>query len=151
VKSVSRKADPKTWTGVVHVEDGRLPDLKAWQRDFNATAGELFTLHGVEATIDGVLLNVKGEPALKVSGSDVVLRLQPLKQKVQWNPGKRCPQAPTREEKQAYQRLAAGWAKHAGPPPRVRIIGPLVQGSEKDASPTLTVREYVWGQKEVKP
>src|SRR5262245_9362786 len=107
------------------MEDGGLPDLKAWQRDFNETAGELFTLHGVEATIDGVLVQVNGEPALKMAGSDLVIRLQPLKQKVQWDPQKRIPQPPTREEKEAYQRLAARCAKHTGPPPKVRIVGPL--------------------------
>jgi len=77
-------------------------------------------------------------------GSDVVLRLQPLKQKVQWDPQKRIPQAPTREEKEAYQRLAGRWAKHAGPPPRVRIVGPLVHGSDQGGSPAMTIREFVW-------
>jgi hypothetical protein len=121
-----------------------LPDLKAWRREFSDVVGDGFTIHGVEATINGVLVSIKGEPALKMAGSDVVLRLQPLKQKVQWDPEKCCPQAPTGEEKEAYQRLAARWAKHAGPPPRVRVVGLLVYGSEPGYSPTMTVREFVW-------
>src|SRR5262249_58342190 len=112
VKRVSLEADPKTWTGIVHMRDGRLPDLKAWQRDFPRFVGELFTLVGVEATIDGVLVEVKGEPALKVSGSDVVLRLQPLRQKVHWDPDRGRPQPATAAEKAAHLDLVARWAKH---------------------------------------
>jgi hypothetical protein len=143
VKRVSLEADPKTWTGIVHMKAGRLPDLKAWQRDFPTFVGELFTLVGVEATIDGVLVEVKGEPALKVSGSDEVLRLRPLKQKVQWDPEQKRPQEPTSAEKEAHRRLADRWAKHAGPSPRVRIVGPLLAG-EGGGATVLTVREFAW-------
>lgn len=142
---MSREADPKSWTGVVHLKDGSaLPDLKEWLRDFHETAGDLFTLHGIEATIDGVLVDVKGEPALKISGTNVVIRLQPLPQKVQWNPAKRCPQEPTRAEKDAYQALSARLVKYAGPSPRIRIVGPLVHGSERGNLPTMSVREFDW-------
>jgi hypothetical protein len=143
VKRVGQKADPKTWTGIVHMKDGRLPDLKAWHRDFPTLVGDLFTLVGVEATIDGVLVEVKGEPALKVSGSDVVLRLQPLKQKIQMDPEARCPQPATASEKEAHQRLLARWAKFSGAPPRVRIVGPLLENAQ-GGLPILTVREFEW-------
>jgi hypothetical protein len=124
------------------MKDGRLPDLKAWRRDFPTFVGELFTLVGVEATIDGVLVEVKGEPALKISGSDAVLRLQPLKQKVQVDPEKKQPQPATAAEKEAHRRLLEHWARHKGPPPNVRIVGPLVEGG--DIPSMLAVREFVW-------
>src|SRR5258708_6832283 len=98
------------------MKDGRLPDLKAWKRDFPTYVGELFTFVGVEATIDGVLVNVEGEPALKISGSDVVLRLKPLEQKVQWDPERGRPQPATVDEKGAHKHLVARWTKHRGPP-----------------------------------
>jgi hypothetical protein len=142
---VSETANVKTWTCLVQLKDGRrLPDLDQWRRELREMSGELFTIHGVEATIEGVLVEVRGELTLKVSGSDVVLRLQELQQKVQLDPATREPQPPTASEKEACQRLAARLAKHSGPPPRVRIVGPLVHGSEQGHSPTMTVREFVW-------
>ncbi|MFO0968643.1 MAG: hypothetical protein U0793_24055 [Gemmataceae bacterium] len=124
------------------MKDGRLPDLKAWNRDFPRFVGELFTLVGVEGTIDGVLVEVKGEPALKVSGSDVVLRLQPLKQKVHWDPERGRPQPATAAEKTAHHDLVVRWAKHSGPPPSVRIIGPLLE--DPDGVPALAVRKFTF-------
>jgi len=143
VKRVSLEADPKTWTGIVHMKDGRLPDLKAWKRDFPTYVGELFTFVGVEATIDGVLVDIKGEPALKISGSDVVVRLQPLKQKVQWDPKRGRSQPATVAEKEAHQHLVARWAMYRGQPPSVRIIGPLLETRE-GGPPILTVREFTF-------
>jgi hypothetical protein len=92
--------------------------------------------------LDGHLIALKGELALRVN-KDVVVRLQPLKVKVQWDRAKNGPQAMTRREKEAHQRLCARLAKHAGPPPKVRVTGPLLE-SAQGASPVLTVREYVW-------
>jgi hypothetical protein len=140
---VSEKADTRDWTGTVRLKDGRrLPDLAAWRTKFREGAGELFTIVGVEATIDGVLVEVAGEPALKMTGSDVVLRLQPLKQKVQMDPKEKRPQQPTRDEKEAHRRLVEHWARNQGPPPNVRIVGPLVEGEGTPA--VLAVREFVW-------
>lgn len=144
MKSVNPKACVKTWTGVVHLKDsGQLPNLKEWRREFRETIGELFTIVGVEATIDGVLVEVKGELSLKMTGGDVVLRLEPLKEKVQWDPKQGCRQPPTATEKEAHGRLLARWAKHAGPPPRVRIVGPLREAAPGEL-PILTIREFVW-------
>jgi hypothetical protein len=144
VKSVSETADPKTWTAVVRLKDGRrLPDLKAWERELRASVGEQFTIVGVEATIDGRLVEVKGELALRLEGSGVVLRLGKLRRKVQWDPSRKCPQPATRAEREAHQRLLARWAKHTGPAPQVRIIGPLRE-SAPGGLLRLTVREFVW-------
>jgi hypothetical protein len=144
VKSVSETADLKTWTAVVRLKDGRrLPDLKTWERELRASVGQQFTIVGVEATIDGRLVEVKGGLSLRLEGSDEVLRLGKLRRKVQWDPTRKRPQPATRAEREAHQRLLARWAKHAGPPPRVRIIGPLRESAPGEL-PVLTVREFVW-------
>jgi hypothetical protein len=143
VKAVSARCDPKSWTAVIHLKDVALPDLKTWRQEFRAVVGESFALVGVEAAIDGQLVEVNGAPALKVSGSNVVLRLEPLKQKVQWDPERKCPQEPTREEKEAHRRLADRWAGSGRPPAKVRIVGPLREPTP-GGLPILTVREFTW-------
>jgi hypothetical protein len=143
VKSVNPKACVKTWTGVVHLKEDKLPNLKKWRGEFRSIVGDLFTLHGVEAVLDGRLIEVKGEPMLKLEKSKAMLRLQPLKEKVQWDPKQGCRQPPTASEKEAHGRLLARWAKHAGPPPRVRIVGPLRESAPGE-SPVVTVREFAW-------
>ena len=144
MKSVSETACLKTWTGVIHLKDGRrLPDLKAWECELRASVGEQFTIVGVEATIDGHLVEVKGELALRLEGSDEVLCLGVLRRKAQWDPARKRPQPATRAEREAHQRLLARWARHAGPVPRVRITGPLRQSAPGEL-PILTVREFVW-------
>jgi hypothetical protein len=144
VKSVSEEACLKTWTGVVHLEDGRrLPDLKAWDREFRAAVGALLSIEGVEATVEGRLVLVKGELALRLGASGVVLRLGNLRKKVQWDPTRNRPQPATCAEREAHLRLAARLARHRGPPPRVRVVGPLLQAG-MGRLPILTVREFVW-------
>jgi hypothetical protein len=143
VKSVSETACRETWTGVMRLKGDRLPDLKQWRREFRATVGELFVIEGVEATIDGRLVLVGGEPALRMRASKTLVRLGPLRQKVQIDPKRRQPQSPTAAEKGAYKRLAARLAGHEGPAPRVRVVGPLRQDSKGGAT-VLAVREYVW-------
>ena len=144
MKSVSETACPKTWTCLVHLKDsGRLPDLKGWRREFREMAGGLFTIVGVEAAIDGRLVEVKGELTLQVDKSKIVLRLRPLQEKVHLDPAKRRPRPAAAGEKEAHQRLLARWAKHAGPAPRVRIVGPLRESAPGEL-PVLTVREFVW-------
>jgi predicted transcriptional regulator len=50
VKTVSEEACVKTWIGMVHLKEDRLPDLKKWREEFRVSVGDLFALHGVEAT-----------------------------------------------------------------------------------------------------
>jgi hypothetical protein len=120
-----------------------LPDLKAWDREFGDVVGEGFAIQGVEAALDGTLVEIKGRLMLQLAGNSATLRLEPLKQKVQMDPDKRQPQPATTAEKEAYKRLAARWAEYKGPAPRVRITGPL-RAPGQDAVPILTIREYTW-------
>jgi hypothetical protein len=127
---------------VIRLKDDAWPDLKAWRQSFHKMLGGLFTIDGVEATIEGRLVEVKGELALRVGG-DVVLRLGHLRRKVQQDPVRGRPQLATRAEKEALLRLAARWAKYRGTPPKVRIVGPLHQSGPGQV-PVLTVREFIW-------
>jgi len=143
VKAVSKQACPKTWTGEVQTKGGRLPDLKAWRRGFHETVGNAFAIRGVEATVEGRLLDHNGQPALQVSRTGELVRLAPLERKVQWDPQHKRAQPPTREEREAYQSLVAQWTEAKGSLSAVRIVGPLVEGKEGDL-PTLEIREFAW-------
>ncbi len=138
MKWVDDRTCEKTWTARVLTKGGRLPDLGAWKKELSDDLGRAFVLRGVEATIAGDLLERDGRVALKVSGREEVLRLAPLGEKVQWDPRRRRPERPTREERLAHERLAA---RRQDGTNRVRITGPLreVPG---EALPTLEVREF---------
>ncbi len=144
VKSVDTRPSLETWTGTIRTKDGALPDPEAWSREFHAIVGGTFGFRGVEVTVEGDLIDDKGQLALKVSGSGAMLRLAPLGRKVQWDPEKKCEQAATDAEKTAYRRLADR-AKEASPSrsPRVRIIGPL-EGAAQCHPPIVSVRDFTW-------
>lgn len=138
---MSENAHAETWTGEIIMQDGRLPDLKAWRRGFREVVGEAFTIRGVEVTVDGRLVEVEkeGRLALEVPGGKDVLRLVPLRGKVQWDPARERAQEPTAGERRAFEELEATWT---GQPRRVRIVGPLGEAKGPDP-PTLEVREVV--------
>jgi hypothetical protein len=138
VQSVSDHATPATWTAQVVTRGGRLPDLEAMHRAVRAV-GEPFWLRGVEATIDGDLVEVDGRLALKVADGGPVLALAPLSHKVQWDPRLKQEAAATDTERAAYTRLA----EPAGGKSRVRIVGPLV-ATDSGPLPLLEVRHFVW-------
>jgi hypothetical protein len=119
------------------MKDGRLPDLKGWSRAFRAAVGEAFVFRGCEATVEGWLVEVAGQPALCTGGGTTVLRLAALERKVQWDVAARREQAATAAERGAHARLAATWD---GRPRRVRLVGPLSQAD--DGRFTLHVREF---------
>jgi hypothetical protein len=145
VREVSKKASRESWTGSIYLQENRLPDLKAWKREFENEVGKAFTIEGVEATIDGHLVEASGRMALQIGKTTAIVELQPLQRKVQIDPEKKLPQAPTAGEKDAHKRLLADWKSFKGPPPRIRIIGPLGQTTQLGV-PALTVREYFWAE-----
>jgi hypothetical protein len=141
VQSVSENACPKTWTGAIIMENGQLPDLKAWRDGFREVVGEAFTIRGVEVVVDGRLIQVDGQIALEVSGSGQVLRLAPLRRTVEWDVGRGRPREPSAEERRTYQTLTASWD---GRSRRVRIVGPLGEPHE-GRLPVVEVRESYEG------
>jgi hypothetical protein len=118
---------------------GRLLDPGLLFRTVRAV-GDPFWLRGVEGTVEGVLVDAGGRPALKISGSGEILPLAALEHKVQWDVPHNRVQAITDAERQAYDKLLAERAEHGA---RVRIVGPLVPG-EDGRPPLLEVRQFTW-------
>jgi hypothetical protein len=139
VASISDRLSAETWTAEIVTRRGRLPDTRALARAVRS-AGDPFTLRGVEATIDGCLEDRGGQLALRVSGTRDLLLLAPLRHKVQWDPRLEREQPMTAEEGTAYTRLTAQSVQVGRP---VRIVGPLVE-TGAGVLPTLEVRQFIW-------
>jgi hypothetical protein len=139
VESVSDSASAATWTAEIVTRKGRLPDLRALARAIRS-AGDPFTLRGVEATIDGRLERRGDQLALRVAVSGDLLLLAPLGHKVQWDPRLMREQPATAEERAAYARLGEEAVQEGRP---VRVVGPLV-GSDTSEVPKLEVRQFLW-------
>jgi hypothetical protein len=118
---------------------GRLLDPALLFRTVRAV-GDPFWLRGVEGTIEGVLVDVEGRPALKIPGSGEVLPLAALEHKVQWDVPHNRVQLITESERLAYERLVTERAQRGA---RVCIVGPLVPG-EGGRPPLLEVRSFSW-------
>jgi len=142
VKSVSERADAHTWTCRVQTSDGRLPDMKALARCIREV-GEPFSVRGVEATVDGLLIEEEGRLTLWATGTGEKLRLAPLRRKVQWDPRAKRDYPPTQRERNAFKNLVAQWK---GSSRLIRIIGPLAEAGEGEPL-TLEVREFRWRQR----
>jgi hypothetical protein len=127
------------WTGDVVPRDGRLLDLQALARAVREV-GDPFWVRGVEATIDGELVEKSGRWTLKVPGSGELFYLEPLAQKVQWDTRGNRAQPATEAELSAYNRLTEQRQGRSG---RLRVVGPLVRETE-GAPPLLQVRQFVW-------
>jgi hypothetical protein len=121
------------------MRDGRLPDPELLARALYET-GAGATLRGVEATVEGRLVRTDGEPRMQLSGTGEVVRLAPLRSKVQWNVAAKREQAATNAERQAYRRLLRQQKPESAP---VRVIGPLILAPGEGVL-TLEVRAFEW-------
>ena len=103
-------------------------------------------LRGLEATIDGVLVKDGTHPAIRLVGTNatpststnLLLRLAPLRTKVQQAFPKKHPVPATTDEKRAYKTLLSQWRGETRP---VRITGPLVR-KRGQTHLELEVREF---------
>jgi hypothetical protein len=135
---VDEAACNKTETARLRTKGGRLPDVDAIARAIT-DAGVGGRLRGVEATIDGWLVQEGTALHLRLADKSATLRLAPLTGKVQWDVKQKRHETPTKEEALAHAELERQWK---GQPLKVRIVGPLVR--EKDARlPVLQVRQFV--------
>jgi hypothetical protein len=141
VKSVREWCDPDTWTGVVRMKEGALPDLDAWHRDFRNFVGESLKIRGVEVTVVGIVVEVDGKRALRIEDGKT-LRLAPLDRKVQWDPKRKAELQATPEECEAYRRLMARIAPKSRRSAKVKVTGPLKAPASKGEETTLTVRTF---------
>jgi hypothetical protein len=140
VQTVSDRASSANWTGQIVTHGGRFLDPGVLFRTVRAV-GDPFWLRGVEATVEGVLVDVEGRPALKLPGSGgEILPLAPLEHKVQWDVRQNRVEAMTDMERGAFERLGAERPQHGT---RVRIVGPLMPG-DGGRPPRLEVRQFDW-------
>ena len=139
MQTISRRASAKDGTCQIRMRGGRLPDLRALARhlsDLRVGA----RLRGVEATVVGRLVARGDDLLLTVAGTGEMVRLAPLRRKVQWDvPGKREEPA-TDEERTAFHRLLPQ-SRRARRSPLLRVVGPLVEGAAGKPM-TLEVRQF---------
>jgi hypothetical protein len=136
VRSVSEKISLPAHTCEVVPENGRLPDLKALARCIHGV-GDPFTLYGAEAHVVGRLARRGGGLVLEIAGTGEVVRLRPLRHKIQWDRKSNKEQPMTPAERDAYKTLAARWK---GEPLEFEVAGLHDDGDGK--SWTLEVREF---------
>ena len=113
-QSVAERPDRKAATAEVATKNGELPDIAKVQKVISES-GAGATLRGLEATVEGELLQADGKWVLRIPGKE--LSLKPLTVMVQHERNR--PSLPKDEELNAYERLVA----HR--PKRVRVTGPL--------------------------
>jgi hypothetical protein len=137
VESISEKCDRRAGTGELRLRNGRLVNPNALAEQIrNIRVGA--RLRGLEATVDGVLEEIQGEPHLRVGGTKELVALAALTQKVQIDAINKKTLTPTREEQKAFETLMA---KGKSKSRRVRITGPL-RKLEKSERLVLEVREF---------
>jgi hypothetical protein len=95
--------DPATSTAVVHLEDGRLPRLDRWEKQFAASANGSYLLRGVEVQLSGVVRTDNGSLEIDSGRPRPPVLLAPLgpADKVQWNLEAGIPAAATDAESAA--------------------------------------------------
>jgi hypothetical protein len=125
-------------TCAARTPDGRLPDLNALARGIAALRLGA-TLRGVEVTASGWVVEDEDQLLLVLSHTGEVVRLAPLRAKVQWDREQQQAQPATEAERAAYERLRAARRRQFFP---VRIVGPLSRPAEEDR-PRLEVREFL--------
>lgn len=136
VESVSERANHKTQTCEIRTRGGKfLAHDVVLQHILSLRVGA--RLRGIEANVDGWVEKRGDDLVFRVSGTNEILRLAPLTHVVQYDFKNKCPQAPTAEEIQAYQRLLAEWKST----PRVLITGPVVKSGDSPL-PVLEVRHF---------
>jgi hypothetical protein len=140
VTTVSEAIDLHTLTCTVQMKQGVILDLKILRDGLRKRVGNSFTVRGVEATFQGVLVRDACDLALQICGTSHIFRLAPLHQKVQTDDSKLA-QWPTDDEFGAYGRLASGYN---GQSCSLQVSGPLVDQS--NGSTLLEVRQFQWMQ-----
>jgi galactose oxidase len=138
VRVVDPHPDSATSTAVVHLADGRLPELDRWREQFAASANGSYRLRGVEVELTGVVSGGAGGLVLDSGGPRPPVRLVPLTPAavVQWDTTTGTPATATPEELAAHDRLDAGTT--------ATVTGPLAR---EGAEYVLAVRSVVAAQR----
>jgi hypothetical protein len=123
VESIHPRADFKAATCEVRWKNGQFIDPHTLSNHVHQLSLGA-RLRGLEATVDGWLTKEGSNVVLQVRGTNVALRLAPLRIKVQQDVGKKKPATATPAEARAYENLLARWK---GDPRPIRVTGPLVK------------------------
>lgn len=135
IEAIPQRPDTITQTFDLHMRHGWTPDPDLFAKNFRAMNVGV-DVRGVEATVDGTLDMQGTNLLLRVNSGGPILRLAPLGQKIQWDVKRNRPEASTRSERKAFEKLAARFPKHSA---RVRVIGPLIRSGP---ALTLGVRKF---------
>ena len=139
IEGLPKRPDTTTQTCDLYMRDTWVPDPGLFARNFtNMNVG--VDVRGVEAVVDGRLEADGTNLLLRVNGSGALLRLAPLRQKVQWDVKRKAPERPTRSEKKAFAKLTSEAGNGHG---QVRVVGPLV--ADRSVSPnrlSIEVRKF---------
>ncbi len=135
---MSERPSVTAGTCQIRIKGGRLPDIGAIGRHLEARRIGA-SLRGLEAAVDGDLVEEKGALLLRIGGTGEVVELAPLVRKVEWDAKAKQAQAPTAEERGAFERLRSQ-APGRGP---VRVTGPLAAGVPGGRY-RLEVRQFSW-------
>lgn len=134
---VASTADPKIWTAEIKTKNGILLSPLAVSKHLEAMRVGA-RLYGMEATIEGRIIERKGALCLAVSRSKEILTLAPLTRIVQWDVAGSKASPLSDEEKAAFARL-----KSQKPSSKIliRVTGTLTQTDPKSLS-VLEVRSF---------
>jgi galactose oxidase len=137
IEALPQRPDTKTQTCSLYMREGWLPDPGLFARNFtNMNVG--VDVRGVEAMVDGRVEMEGTNLVLRVKGSKAVLRLAPLERKVQWDLKRKRPEAATRSERKAFEKLVRVCRKEPG---QARVTGPL-KASKPGDSLIMEVRKF---------
>ena len=137
VESINPRADFKAATCEVHWKNGQFIDPQTLSNHvYQLSLGA--RLRGLEATVEGWLKKEGSDVVLQIRGTNVVLRLAPLRVKVQRDVARKAPSALTPAEATAYENLLARWK---GDPRLVRVTGPVVK-NDRGPGFALEVRQF---------
>jgi hypothetical protein len=139
IASIVGEPDITTDTCEVKMREDWTADPQMFQRNFT-TMRIGVDVRGVEIVADGYLELQGKSLVLRINNNDEPLELAALKQKVQWDPATKQPQAPTRAEKQAFAKLKKQSLRK---PVRIRVVGPLLSAEKGEPGKRiLQVRKF---------
>src|SRR5262249_46071904 len=98
VRAVAKQPDAYNCLADVHLDDQKLPDVSAWEKQFLTSTNGAYGFRGVEVTVRG-RLEVNGDAlCLKVPEIDERITIAPLKTELRWNFKKKAARHPEPDE-----------------------------------------------------
>jgi galactose oxidase len=133
--------DAYNCTAILLLKDSallKLPDPAAWGERFQKSVGKAFVFRGVEATLQGTVKAEDKALMLSVPTIPKPIPLAKLRNKLQWNAGKKKARQPEPDEAEAFETLLAYTLKR-GQAVALTVTGPILPRTD---GATLEVREY---------